>query len=265
MTGLDTVAAPASGRYADPAAIFQSAADFYVRYRPKRWGLGVAPVTNMVHLLEAHGVRVFSLAPEHASVDAYSFWRGDVPYVLLNTMKSGERGRFDAAHELGHLVLHGHTRTHLGPQAEAEANDFASALLMPASSVLARVPAGANVTQILQAKRVWKVAAMALTYRLHDLGMLRSWQYRETCIELSQRGYRKGEPNGISRESSQVLRKVLTTLRHKGITIRHIADDLRLTTDELNGYLFGLVVTAVAGNGTSQQTQPPRLTVVRNS
>jgi transcriptional regulator with XRE-family HTH domain len=69
-----------------------------------RWGLGVAPLGNLVRLLEAHGVRVFSLAADCAAVDAFSFvWR-QTPYVLLNTAKSGERGRFDAAHELGHLV-----------------------------------------------------------------------------------------------------------------------------------------------------------------
>src|SRR5437667_281387 len=63
-----------------------------------RWGLGVAPLGNLVRLLEAHGVRVFSLAAECAAVDAFSFFWHQTPYVLLNTAKSGERGRFDAAH-----------------------------------------------------------------------------------------------------------------------------------------------------------------------
>src|SRR5215211_2579591 len=71
-----------------------------------RWGMGPTPAPNMVHLLEAHGVRVFSLTPEYSGVDAFSFWRDGVPFVFLNTMKTAERGRFDAAHELGHLVLH---------------------------------------------------------------------------------------------------------------------------------------------------------------
>lgn len=70
------------------------------------WGLGLRRAPNMVHLLEAHGVRVFSLVEECAEVDAFSFWRGSTPYVFLNTMKSSEHSRMDAAHELGHLVLH---------------------------------------------------------------------------------------------------------------------------------------------------------------
>jgi len=72
-----------------------------------RWGLGERPSTNVLHLLEAHGVRIYSLTAENRELDAYSLcWRGQ-PFIFLNTTKSGERGRFDAAHELGHLVLHG--------------------------------------------------------------------------------------------------------------------------------------------------------------
>jgi hypothetical protein len=40
---------------------------------PNRWGLGERRAPNMVHLLEAHGVRVYSLAQECADVDAFSF------------------------------------------------------------------------------------------------------------------------------------------------------------------------------------------------
>ena len=70
------------------------------------WGLGDKPITNMVHLLEAKGVRVVSLAHDYADIDAFCFFRDSVPYVFINTVKSGERQRFDAAHELAHLVLH---------------------------------------------------------------------------------------------------------------------------------------------------------------
>src|SRR3546814_6566541 len=46
------------------------------------------------------------------NVDAFSCWRNGQPFVFLNTFKSAERSRFDAAHELAHLVLHRHG----GPQ-----------------------------------------------------------------------------------------------------------------------------------------------------
>jgi len=126
-----------------------------------RWGLGVAPLGSLVRLLEAHGVRVFSLAAECAAVDAFSFYWRQTPYVLLNTTKSGERGRFDAAHELGHLVLHSEHHVPHGPDAEQEANRFAAAFLMPRASVLAHGLNNATIDRILVAKQTWRVAAMA--------------------------------------------------------------------------------------------------------
>lgn len=116
-----------------------------------RWGLGVAPISDMVHLLEAHGVRVFSLSRDCPEMDAFSFWDRGVPFVLLNTEKTAERGRFDAAHELRHLVLHGEEQVPHGPQAEGEAHRFAAALLMPAADVLAHAPRNPSTTWILQA------------------------------------------------------------------------------------------------------------------
>ncbi|MBX6355501.1 MAG: ImmA/IrrE family metallo-endopeptidase [Micromonosporaceae bacterium] len=227
-----------------------------------RWGLGVAPLGHLIRLLEAHGVRVFSLAAECAEVDAFSFvWRGR-PYVLLNTSKSGERGRFDAAHELGHLVLHSEHRVPHGPDAEQEANRFAAAFLMPRASVVAHGLAGATSDRILDGKQVWQVSAMALAHRLHELGLLTDWGYRTACVDLSRRGYRTGEPGGMARETSPLLHAVFNTLRLDGITPAQVAGELHITTGELNRHIFGLVPTAVAGTAAPTPPRRPKLTLV---
>jgi len=226
-----------------------------------RWGLGVAPLGNLVRLLEAHGVRVFSLAAECAAVDAFSFvWR-QTPYVLLNTAKSGERGRFDAAHELGHLVLHSEHRVPHGPDAEQEANRFAAAFLMPRASVLAHRLATATIDRILAAKQTWRVAAMALTHRLHELDLLTDWGYRTACVDLSRRGYRTSEPGGITRETSPLLDSVLQSVRADGASPADIARDLHLTVAELNRHVFGLVPTAIDGGAALTPPKRPRLTL----
>jgi Zn-dependent peptidase ImmA (M78 family)/transcriptional regulator with XRE-family HTH domain len=231
-----------------------------------RWGLGNAPIPNVVHLLEAHGVRVFSLSRDCPEVDAFSFWDRGIPFILLSTEKTAERGRFDAAHELGHLVLHGEEQMPHGPQAEAEAHRFAAALLMPRADVLAHAPHGASTSWILQAKRRWKVAAMALAHRLHELGLTTEWQYRTHCIELGRLGYRKSEPHsGVARETSQVLGKVFTALRSEGTRRTDVARDLHLRSADLNDLIFGLVVTAQDGDGQPHQGMNgrPQLSVVR--
>lgn len=232
-----------------------------------RWGLGVAPIPNMVHLLESHGVRVFSLSRDCPEVDAFSFWDRGIPFVLLGTEKTAERGRFDAAHELGHLVLHGEEQVPHGPQAEGEAHRFAAALLMPVADVIAHTPRNPSTHWILQAKRRWKVAAMALAHRLHELNLTTEWQYRSHCVELGRLGYRKAEPqSGLARETSQVLGKVFTALRAEGIPPSDVARDLRLRPADLSDLIFGLVVTAQDGgrNGVpSGAARRPQLAVVR--
>lgn len=230
-----------------------------------RWGLGVVPISNMVHLLESRGIRIFSLPPGYADVDAFSFWHGPIPFILLNTGKTAERSRFDAAHELGHLVLHGEARSLTGPEAESEANAFASAFLMPRRSVVAHMPKSPFVDQILQGRSIWKVAALALTYRLHDLGMLSDWNYRQTCIELGKRGFTKREPGGIQRERSQLFEKVFQSLRSKGSGPQEIARDLRINMELLSDMVFGLVVTGYSGGHYLTKTPRPKLQLVHSS
>jgi hypothetical protein len=46
-------------------------------------GLGERRIRNMIHLLEEHGVRIFSLAVNTRTVDAFSLWKDERPFVFL--------------------------------------------------------------------------------------------------------------------------------------------------------------------------------------
>jgi len=216
----------------------------------EQWGLGERPIKNLVHLLESKGVRVFSLVEQTRSVDAFSMWRNDLPYVFLNTVKSAEHSRHDAAHELGHLVLHRHGGPK-GRSVEDEANQFASAFLMPDADVRATIPVTYDVQQILSKKLRWRVSAFSLAYRLNKLKLVSEWQYRQFCIQLSQQGYRTSEPGGIERERSAVWEKVFNGLRGEHITKNHIARDLHIPVGEVDKLVFGLAnMMSYEGTGT---------------
>ena len=242
-----------------PDLSVETDAEAAARYLRQSWALGDRPIGSLVSLLEANGIRVLALAENTASVDAFSFWRDGKPFVFLNNFKSAERSRFDAAHELGHLVLHKHggpTRAEDVDQekphrvAEREADAFASAFLMPANDVRARFPRPPGVETILRGKARWRVSAMALTYRLRTVGRLSEWQYKSACTELGRRGYRSGEPIGIERETSAIWRKVLTQLWSDRITKNDIAEQLHVPLDEVEGLVWGLAGTTRTGNGT---------------
>ena len=219
------------------------------------WKLGERPISNMIHLLEAHGVRVLSLAEDCRELDAFSFWRGDLPYAFTNTVKSSEHRRMDGAHELGHLVLHryGAIRAR-GSETEHEAQRFASAFLMPSGDVLAQAPRSPGVAELVQAKRRWNVSAVSLAYRMHVLGLLTEWHYRDLMINMSQLGYRTDEPKSSKAESSQVLDKVFAALKAEGKSKLDVAREVGVPLDELQRVVFGLVLTSLEGNGSMGTT-----------
>lgn len=204
------------------------------------WGIGNRPINNMINMLESHGVRVFALAEETKDLDAYSFWRESVPYVFLNSGKSCERSRFDAAHELGHLVMH-RTQGAKHQGAEHEANAFASAFLMPEADVFAHVPRITTLQQLIALKKRWRVSLAALVYRLNKLGRMPERQYKDFSILISQLGYRTQEPEPIDKETSQVWQKVFSYLWKQGITRTHIAREIGVPESEIHNLLYGIV------------------------
>lgn len=203
------------------------------------WGLGEEPISNMVHLLESKGVRVFSLAENSKRVNAFSLWREDKPYVFLNTMKTAENSRFDAAHELGHLGLHQDGKT-TGRLAEDEANRFASAFLMPKADVIAHVNRVVSIDQLIGVKKRWRVSLAALALRLHRLNRISDWRYRDFCIQIRSR-YKDTEPSGIERERSVVWQKVMKTLWSERTTQLDIARELSVPESEVSTLIFGVL------------------------
>ena len=208
----------------------------------QHWGLGDRPIGNLLKLYEAKGIRVLSLSENTRNVDAYSFWQSDKPYMFLNQQKTAERSNFDSAHELAHLVLHFHVDAATAPteDAEKQADQFASAFLMPEADIKGTLGHIYSASQIIKAKVRWKTSAMALATRLHHLGMLTDWNYRSIIIELGRRGYRKGEPIGVEREHSIILEKVLRALWGQGLTKSGIADELNIPWEEVETMVFDL-------------------------
>lgn len=237
----------------------------------EKWGLGELYIRNMVHLLEAKGVKVFSLAENNKEVDAFSFWKKDTAFIFLNTQKSAERSRFDAAHELGHLVLHKHgiqvsedserqkdINEESGKEinkrsVEREADRFASAFLMPESSIRANAPRFVTIENLIQLKKSWNVSVASLVRRLYDLSLITEWHYRTLNIEMSRRGMLKKEPEGIAKEKSQIFEKVFRSLWQEGITRNDIAKQLNLPVDEIDQLVFNLAFIGATIRGKSQK------------
>jgi hypothetical protein len=109
----------------------------------RHWGLGDGPIANTVALLETQGVILSRFSMGSEEVDAFSCWISGCPFIVLGAGKqSAVRSRFDAAHELGHLILHRDISQEdlenpkMRARLEKEANQFAGAFLLPRTSLL---------------------------------------------------------------------------------------------------------------------------------
>lgn len=235
--------------------------DIAARTLRQYWGLGVQPISNVIKLLESKGIRIFSLSENTRNVDAFSCWRDGIPYIFLNTFKTAERSRFDALHELGHLVLHRHGEAR-GREVEKEANMFSSFFLMPSEDVLSRVPFVTSLNQLINAKKRWGVSVSALAYRLHKAGTITDWQYRTFCIQINKK-FGISEPNELKRERSVVWEKVFRELWKDGVTRKDLAKELSIPVDEVESLVFGLVGSYKSQNELINDTEnKPKLRIV---
>lgn len=218
------------------------------------WGLGSAPIKNLLQLLESKGARIFSAGGPLQAIDAFSFRQGATPVIFLNIHKSAERLRFDLAHELGHLVTHGGSlNIEPGKEKEQAANNFASSFLMPRADVLGSIRGNLRLEDIMVLKRRWRVSAMALNLRAHRLGVISEWTYGTLAKQLSMAGFRRGEPGSDLRaESSSLLTQVVSDMRTRGEGFADIARALSVKAQDIQDLMLGIVTFALQGDGTER-------------
>ena len=113
-----------------------------------------------------------------------------------------------------------------------------------------------SVDSLLRLKAHLGVSAMALAYGFHKAGIYTDWSYRQTCVDLTRRGYRYGEPEGMVRETSKVFGFVLPALRRsKGWGVEDIARSMGVSNSELHGLTFGQALSAVGDPAAVQKPQ----------
>jgi Zn-dependent peptidase ImmA (M78 family)/DNA-binding XRE family transcriptional regulator len=201
----------------------------------RAWGVEAGPVAHVVRLLEAHGVVVVAVHDFDARLDAFSLWHGHRPVVVLCSEKGvPKRRRFDAAHELGHLVLHDRGRTG-DPVLERQAHRFASALLMPAGEIEEWLPRRPNQIEVLRrASEVWGVSMQALLYRARTLGVMSEAGFTRAMRRMSALGWRTNEPVLAGpEERPSLLGSAVDALRASGGSMQRLASSVGLPEGRL--------------------------------
>lgn len=190
------------------------------------WEIGQRPIDDFPYLLEKNGIIVASYPVSHDNIDAYSQKiniEGEDKYIIVlsDDKNSAVRSNFDAAHELGHILLHDWnldleelSREDFKKQ-EKQANNFAAAFLLPKEAFLKDVSLyPKNLKYYIELKRKWKVSISAMLIRANKLGVINDNQYQYLMKQMAFNKWRQNEPldNVIIKREPILLNKSIEML-----------------------------------------------------
>lgn len=197
------------------------------------WNLGRGPISNLLLVMENAGIIVVKDETGSVKMDGLSNWSAadGRPYVLIASDKDVcVRSRMDAAHELGHLVLH-HSIDEAAlnkssdfKEIERQAFYFAGAFLMPEESfpLEIRTP---SLNSFLAMKERWKVSIGAMIMRFKNLNLLSEEHTLRLWKAYSARGWRKLEPlddpNILQIEIPRLLARSIQLLVDEGVRTKN--------------------------------------------
>ena len=221
------------------------------------WSFGSGPIPDLLLELENSGAVTARTSMGAETLDAFSQWSSafGVPFVIVGKdHASACRSRFDAAHELGHLVLHRELdRRRVNSREdwkllEQQAHRFAASFLLPAKSFCDELWAP-TLDSLLSLKDKWRVSIGMMIVRSRHVGIIDEFDAQRLYINYNRRGWRAEEPLDavITHEQPRVLRRSLEGLVQEGIRSRaQVVEDLALPSREIeelsalpSGYLSG--------------------------
>ncbi len=180
----------------------------------EHWDLGKdVPIKNLTRAIERAGVVVTRFEGSSTKIDAFSR-SGKRSVIVLNTEKeSPSRTRFDLAHETGHLVMHGGLITGDG-DSEAQADQFASAFLMPRAGFAREFPRSHRLEWpvLFRLKKRWGASVGAIVRRAYDLRLIDAATYQRGYKYMAAQGWLKGEPEEVSDEEPEIVPLALEQL-----------------------------------------------------
>lgn len=163
------------------------------------WKIGMDPIENVVETLEDHAAAVLTLDAD-VRFDGISAWatvhgevKREIPVLVTNAGMTGDRQRFNLAHELGHLVV----KSKSAKESEDTAHRFAAAFLVPdevAYKELGRSRSRIEFDELLLLKHKYGMSMQAWLRRAKDLGIISFSWYKNAFVLFRKNRWHRREP-----------------------------------------------------------------------
>ena len=178
------------------------------------WDLGIAPISNLMALLEGKGVRILEVNfPE--KFDGLSAWADRIPVITVNENRDLVRKRLTIVHELAHLILNFNECR--DGDLEKLCHNFAGAFLIPKKKLIEEIGSHRSKITFLELKKlkgIYGISIMALIVRAKNLGIISDNYYKHFFITASKNGWRSGnkkEPGEyVGREYANRFRQLVS-------------------------------------------------------
>ncbi len=210
---------------ADPIMLSDTEIEQAAEDARRYWRMGDGPIANMILLLENQGAIVARDQLGADTLDGLSQFitEDERPYMVIGVDKgSPARWRFDAAHELGHMLLHANTgretldRPEMHRKIEEQAHHFARAFLLPLGSFGDDL-FGVSLDAFRAIKPRWNVSIATMIFRARDAGLLSEDTERKLRIGMSRHKWRVREPydDTTQAEEPRILRRSFEMILNK--------------------------------------------------
>ena len=258
---------------ADPIMLSDTEIEQAAEDARRYWRMGDGPIANMILLLENQGAIVARDQLGADTLDGLSQFitEDERPYMVIGIDKgSPARWRFDAAHELGHMLLHANTgretldRPEMHRKIEEQAHHFARAFLLPLGSFGDDL-FGVSLDAFRAIKPRWNVSIATMIFRARDAGLLSEDTERKLRIGMSRHKWRVREPydDTTQAEEPRILRRSFEMILNKSDqTPGDVTAQTGLPTSDIE--TLSALPTGYLANYSRVALLPPATRVVSN-
>lgn len=218
----------------------------------KKWKLGSAPIADVVDTLENKGVYVVEVNYNENFSGLSTMLNQEIPVVVLNkNVRTIERKRLTALHELGHIILQFDTRLD-EDTIERFCNHFAGAVLIPddaLSDELGKKRLGILLSELKRIKEVYGISIQAIIIRAGETGYIsrddvKTWlvryeEWRNNEMRITGSGSFQGREKPLRKQTL-----LIRALAEKRMMWSKAAEIMHTTIDHLKSQ-FGSDVLAI--------------------
>ena len=213
------------------------------------FGLGEGPIPSVTNAIESRNIKVRTIE----ATDGFfgltcQVARGEKPpiRVIVRRSVNVERDRFTTAHELAHAFI-GECRN---GKLEKAIDRCAGALLVPAEHFKKEIGTHRGMIaydEVVRLKHLYAVSAMAIVYRMKDLGIISGNDHRNMFRNPRFRSWLKKEPNELDLQGETAVRErprrfeeqVYRALAEGMIRSKRAADLLGVSVEDVEFAVWG--------------------------